>query len=423
MNDASEPDTAEPGAKPPVSADPIAAWLIEHGGNAIESRELLDQLCQRLTDRGLRLLRVVIGLPTLHPQIVTRSLTWQRGRGVQEASRDHDVMQSPTYLESPVALIHQGAAAIRRRLGRPETELDFPILGELRAAGVTDYLILPLRFTRGRASFVSWATDAPEGFAQDELRLLDGLTPLLALRFEIESRRAMMNDLLATYLGAEAARKVIAGAVRRGSGELVRAAIWYCDLRGFTRMADRTPPAAMIALLDGYFDCVATPVQERGGEVLKFIGDGMLAIFRCQGASEDAACAKALAAAVEALSRLDALNQERARAAAPPLAIGIALHLGEVMYGNVGAANRLDFTVIGAAVNLVARLESRCAALGQNLLATRAFAQLCPGGSLVSLGSHRLRDVTEPVEIFTAAGRAADAAAPPIRSNRRSARR
>ncbi len=423
MNDVTQPDTTDAATRSPLCADPIAAWLIEHGGNALESRDLLDQLCQQLMDRGLRLLRVVIGMPTLHPQILTRSLTWHRGRGVEEASRDHDIFQTAFYLASPVALIHQGAAAIRRRLGRPETELDFPILHELRAAGATDYLVLPLRFTRGRPSFVSWATDAPDGFAPAELRLLDDLMPLLAVRFEIEARRAMMHDLLATYLGADAARKVIAGAVRRGGGEMVRAAIWYCDLRGFTRLADRAPPAAMIALLDDYFDCVAAPVQERGGEVLKFIGDAMLAIFRCDAAGEEAACGLALDAAVDALKRLHVLNQGRALEGAPLLDIDIALHLGDVMYGNVGASNRLDFTVIGAAVNLVARLESQCAVLGQKLLATAAFAASCAAGSLRSLGPHRLRDVRQPVELFAAAGGAAEAPAPALKSDRRSARR
>jgi adenylate cyclase len=423
MNDATEPNTVNSDDRLPLCADPIAAWLVHHGGDALESRELLDQLCLKLTERGMRLLRVVVGLPTLHPQIITRSLTWHRGRGIEQASRDHDVFQSASYLDSPVALIHQGAAAIRRRLGRPETELDFPILHELRAAGATDYLVLPLRFTRGRPSFVSWATDAPEGFSATQLRLLDDILPLLALRFEIEVRRTMLNDLLATYLGGEAARKVVAGAVRRGGGELVRAAIWYCDLRGFTRLADRTPPADMIALLDAYYDRVAAPVQERGGEVLKFIGDAMLAIFRCDKAGDGAACELALDAAVDALGRLRLLNQARARDRAPRLDIGIALHLGDVMYGNIGASDRLDFTVIGAAVNLAARLEAKCVDLGEPLLATSAFAASCAAGSLRSLGSHRLRDVRQPTQIFTVAGEAARAAVPKLKSDRRSARR
>jgi adenylate cyclase len=342
---------------------------------------------------------VVIGMPTLHPQIVTRSLTWHRGRGIEETARDHDVFQSASYLDSPVALIHQGAAAVRRRLGRPETVLDFPILHELRAAGATDYLVLPLRFTRGRASFVSWATDAALGFAPAELRLLDDLLPLLAMRFEIEARRTMMNDLLATYLGVDAARKVMAGAVRRGGGEPIQAAIWYCDLRGFTALTTRLTPGELMALLDDYFDCVARPVQERGGEVLKFIGDAILAIFRLAPAGEGVACNAALEAAVDALRRVHLLNQGRALEGGTQIGIGIALHVGEVMYGNIGAQDRLDFTVIGAAVNEVTRVEDQCRHLGQPLLVTGAFAA-CGCSNLVSLGSHRLRDVREPVELF-----------------------
>jgi adenylate cyclase len=378
---------------------------MEHGGDALAPVELFRELCERLADSGVPLFRASGALPTLHPQHFTRGLTWVRGEGASETAREHGLLQTAAYRDSPVFLIHQGAAAIRRRLDRPETVLDFPILHELKALGATDYVVLPLRFTRGRPSFISWATDRPGGFAAGELALLSDLMPLIALRFEIEAGRQMMRDLLATYLGANAAGKVLAGTVQRAQGEVIRAAVWFCDLRGFTAMADRMAPRDLIATLDDFLECMARPVQERGGEVLKFIGDGMLAIFRIEGADSAQACRTALAAAFEARERLHVLNQGRALEGGVPLRAGIALHLGEVVYGNIGAKDRLDFTVIGRAVNEVARIEASCAKLGRSLIASAAFAEGCCGfetcpARLVSLGPHVLRGVREPRELY-----------------------
>lgn len=359
----------------------------------------VDELCVRLMRDGMPLLRVAGGMPTLHPQHYVRAFVWTRDSGAVEVQRGYDIQNSAMYRDSPVALIHQGVAAIRRRLDVPEPQMDFPVLHEVKASGATDYLILPLRMTVGQASFFAWSTDRPGGFRNSELTLLHDIMPLIALRIEIIATRQMNEDVLTTYLGGNAARRVLSGTVRRGEGEKIRAAIWSSDLRGFTAMADRMSVHDLITTLDDYFECMAVPVQEAGGEVLKFIGDGVLAIFPCDG-DDAAACGKALDAALSAFDRLHELNQGRAIGGVPSLRIGIGLHLGDVIYGNIGAPDRLDFTVIGAAVNEVVRTEGMSKVLERPLIATAEFATAEQRKLLESLGSHALRGKREPTELF-----------------------
>ena len=199
------------------SNDKVASWLADHGGNTTEAVRFFDELCQRLYASGIPLLRVACGLPALHPQVFAIGLEWTRGQGVKEAVRDHNVQQTRFYLASPVALIHQGAAAIRRRLDVPDAQLDFPILHDVKALGATDYLVLPLRFTRGRPTFMAWSSDRPGGFSEEELERLHDLMPLISLRLEVEATRRMTRDLLTTYLGRSAGELVLGGHVRRGA--------------------------------------------------------------------------------------------------------------------------------------------------------------------------------------------------------------
>jgi adenylate cyclase len=210
----------------------------------------------------------------------------------------------------------------------------------------------------------------------------------------------MLTTLLSVYLGPEAGSRVLAGSVRRGDGKTIAAAIWLCDMRGFTRISETLPADEVIQLLNDYFETMAGPVTDHGGEVLKFIGDAMLAIFPiADDLDRDRACRIALVAAEEALARLDAVNAARCERGQPEIGVGLGLHTGAVMYGNIGAPERLDFTVIGPAVNLTARIEDLCRPLGRRLLASERFASPC-GSELVSLGFHRLRGLAEPQEIF-----------------------
>jgi adenylate cyclase len=383
------------------STDPVASWLADHGGNTAEAVQFFDALCRRLFDSGIQLLRVACGLPALHPQVFAIGLEWTRGQGMKESVRDHNIVQTRFYLASPVAQIHQGAAAIRRRLDVPDAQLDFPILHDVKALGATDYLVLPLRFTRGRPTFMAWSTDRPGGFSEDELARLHDLMPLISLRLEVEATRRMTRDLLRTYLGRSASELVLGGQVQRGGGRATRAAIWVSDLRGFTAMTGSMSAHDLITVLDDYFDCMAGPVEQMGGEILKFVGDGVLAMFNAETDVNDA-CGRAYRAGLLALERLGDFNQGRAIGGGEPLRTGIALHLGEVIFGNVGAKERLDFTVIGAAVNEAVRTEGLCKLIGRPLVATADFAACIDPGVLERVGIHTLRGVHDPKEIWAA---------------------
>ncbi len=380
-----------------------AQWLTGHDGKSLSAAALFEGLCQRLLVEGMPLLRASCALPAMHPQIYARGLVWNKAEGAREIAREHGVTDTSAYYDSPVAVIHQGAAAVRRRLDVAEPQLDFPVVRELKEQGATDYVAMPLRFTSGHVSFISWACDAPGGFSTAALGLLWDLLPLIALRLEIESAYGMTDDLLTTYLGHNATRRVLAGTVHVGQGEVIRAAIWYCDLRGFTAMADRLPASEVIATLDAYFECMARAVQGLGGEVLKFVGDAMLAIYEIPSGPvppvDNAAC-RAFAAALAAREALAGLNRTRAERGEPALAAGIALHVGDVIYGNIGAADRLDFTVIGPAVNEVCRMEQLCAKLGHPVVTSQSFQEMACDPRLTSIGWHTLRGVAQARQIF-----------------------
>jgi adenylate cyclase len=385
---------------PGSAADPIAAWLAEHGGLRADPGTLLAGLCEKLAAAGVPLSRVSAGVPTLHPQVVGRQFTWRRGQdGVSATPHGHGIERSSDYLDSPVRVLHQGAGAVRRRLEGSSPRLDFPILRELAEEGATDYVAMPLGFSSGRAGFISWVSDRPGGFGADALARLDGLLPLIALRLELEATHDMTRGLLETYLGGDAARRVLSGDVTRGRGKRIRAAILLSDLRGFTALSDRLPAEQVIALLNDYFDIVTTQVEKHHGQVLKFIGDGLLAVFDVDGSNRGTACCQAVHAAIDAVRAM----AERSRGREEPLELDIALHLDDVLYGNIGAAGRLDFTVIGKAVNEAARIEQLCRSLDRRVLASASFARSCTCEPLVSLGQHRLRGIGEPQEIFALA--------------------
>jgi adenylate cyclase len=280
--------------------------------------------------------------------------------------------------------------------------LPYPICDDLRAEGGTDYLAVALPYTDGEMGYVSWATRAPGGFSDEQVAALMALAPELALRVEVASAYHATQALLQVYLGRNAGDRVARGAFRRGGGERIEAAIWFCDLRGFASLCDERSPEEVVSLLDAYFEHVAGAVMAEGGEVLKLIGDALLAIFPVAG-DAPAACRRALAAAERALGALADLNVARAERGEPTLAMGVGLHLGEVMYGNVGARDRLDFTVISSSVNEAARLESLCKPLATPLVLSDRFAAAAGPEGLVDLGLQALKGVRAPMRVFTLA--------------------
>lgn len=379
----------------------IARWLVEPTTRSLPVEAALTKLVELLGERGLpRLMRVGLSLPTLHPEIWVRRLAWTRDEGARLFLPQHTLTTSPAYLDSPVAAIHAGSGPIRCRLEGPSADLRYAICRDLAAQGATDYVCIPLDLGSAHRTYVSLATDDPGGFDDGALAGLIDLSPYISMWLELKAAQVAGRGLLEVYLGKNAAARVLAGEVRRGHGVATEAAIWTCDLRGFTAMSDATPASEVVATLDAYFEAVAGPIADHGGEVLKFIGDAVLAIFPVAEGARGEACARALDAARGALAAMEALNAAREQEAKPRLGIGLALHVGEVMFGNIGARERLDFTVIGAAVNEACRMESLCKTLDTPLVVSAPFAAVI-GAGLVSLGEHRLRGVAGAQRLFT----------------------
>jgi adenylate cyclase len=416
-------DTSHGPLSPPLSFDgplgrqivELHTWVVREGISGAAAATLFDGLCQRLVIGGVPLWRAFVGMPTLHPQWGGYSYTWRRDLNAIEPSQFRRGDEYEQILQnSPFGhLIRQMENAahpwlyLRRRLVGLEARLDFPILKELAAAGASDYFAEVVRFgadgdpSHGTGIGYSFATDLPGGFHDDDLVLLRAVLPAVSLAMMTHAGHTIASGLLGAYLGGDAGGRVHAGAVERGSVESVRAVLWYADVRGFTAIADTTPGLVVIELLNAIFETLTASLRRRGGQVLKFLGDGMLAIFPFVDATQDETCSQALDAAVEAMAGLDRLNAARQEAGKPIAAVDLALHLGEVLYGNVGAVDRLDFTVIGPAVNEVARIETLCEPLGRKVLISAELAAVLGNRRrLEPLGYHMLRGVREPREIY-----------------------
>jgi adenylate cyclase len=403
---AAEPRSApvpDAGGSWPAARSPIIGWLIDEARRLPDEATLLRALCERLVEAGLPLARASFHIRTLHPELFGMGFYWQRGaEDIRVFRAQHGIQQTPLYQRSPMRLLFEGAGAVRQRLDLPHTEFkfDFPLLEELRQDGLTDYVALPMTFSDGKIHGTTWSSDRPGGFTTEHLTQVYDLLPLFSLLLEIHLNRRIAVNLLDTYVGRDAGERILRGQITRGSGQTVRAAIWFCDLRGFTELSEHTGRDTLLACLNQYFDCMAQPVEQHGGEILKFIGDAMLAMFPLE---TEQACQRALQAALDARAAMEQLNGRRTARGEQALGVGIALHAGDVMYGNVGAANRLDFTVVGPAVNLTSRLEHLCRGLGLDLLISDTFAGLCACADYRSIGTHQLPGISRAVEVFTVA--------------------
>ncbi len=397
---------------PAFDPAPLHARLIEAGLANLPADELFDGFCRRLVAGGFPLARGFLSIGALHPLWRANSLTWQDGRIADTTDFSYAQMATPGWHGSPFRhMLETRTSRLHRRLKGDGAVLDFPVLGEFRAAGLTEWLALMRGFgwDQGRQEagllgvVLSWATDRPRGWSAAELGIIEELSGTLALAVRGSGALATTQAVLATYLGHDAAARVVAGHVRRGSVGRLAAFILCADLRGFTDFAEVTAPEEVTRRLNGYFDCMGEAVGAAGGEILKFLGDGILAAFLPpEGDDRPAVAAAALAAAQDLVARVDRLNEAEAAAGHPALALDIALHEGEVTYGNVGTAERLDFTAIGPVVNEATRLEALCKELGRNLLISDSFVRAAPAlrPRLRSLGRHRLRGVREPREVF-----------------------
>lgn len=416
MADGSELDQIHPEPDAATLPDPslraarLGSWLLTKGAEAPDLPTLLTVFAERLRRSGMMLDRMSLHIRLLHPQIRGLTYIWRMGGGAVEViQREHGVELTPAFKNSPIAAITEGGAdGIHIPIGRVPPPYPFEILDELKVEGFTDYAAMAMKISGGRRGVATFATRSAEGFTTADLSLIHDILPALSALVEVRALRLLTTNLLDVYVGSEAGQRILNGDIRRGSGVSISAVLWYCDLRGFTQLADRLPMDQLIALLNNYFDIMGGAVARRGGEILKFIGDAMLAIFPVEAAESDEEvcrkCVLAIDAATEAIAVMKRLNAQRAAWGQPMMGAGIALHVGEVMYGNIGAADRLDFTVIGPAVNFVTRLEGVTRQLDRSLLTSAAFADVLSrgplAGRLTSLGHYPIKGLIQPVEVF-----------------------
>jgi adenylate cyclase len=389
----------------------ISDWLIEQGLSDGSYEDLLAGFCERLNEAGIHVERSMLAMRTLHPTIDARGFIWRRGEDMDMDNFTTDRGPTQAFRDSPLAYLleNREVMEIRRPLTGPADAFDFPILHDLKEQGITDYIIrkvpFPVATLQGYESgmLISWASDAPDGFTETCLTALRRLAPRLALAMNNRLLREITINVLDTYVGHQAGERILKGEISRGSLQDIDAAILFMDLRGFTALADRSEGAVMAELLNDYFERIVPPVLDRGGEILKYMGDGVLATFSLKDLSDDMVCMTALNAAIEALENVEAWNADRSAAGDPVMALDIAVHLGRVQFGNVGAGNRLDFTVIGAAVNEASRIEALCDDLDRHLVISEKFADAATHCTerLMSLGRHGLRGVSRDQELFT----------------------
>jgi len=376
---------------------PVIRWLMTDGRRIVDAKSFLENFAIRLIEAGVDVSRITTGVPVLHPLLYSYSGLWERGQGVTERLYRADADQAATLANSPIKRAYEGSP-FRSRLTVPTAEQEFPILTDLRRAGMTDYVVLPVPFSDGTNKALSLATARSGGFSNEELTLFTMMMPAAASNLEIQALRRTARTLLDTYVGRQSGGRVLAGQIRRGMGETIRAVIWLSDLRGFTGLSESLPLDELIELLNQYFGPMCDAVEANGGEVLKFIGDAMLAIFPFEGDAV-AAGRDALNAVRAAQAAVNRENEQRASAGSPRIRYGLALHVGDVLYGNIGGDARLDFTVIGPAVNLTSRIESMCKNLDRQPLLSAEFA-LLSGVEAEYLGEFELKGVAEKQPIY-----------------------
>jgi adenylate cyclase len=384
----------------PTLSDGVVDWLTNGTRDERFIDNIFAQMCIRLQQVGIPLKRATLHVLIHHPQWLGARFMWSDGMREAEIARvDYDVRERSEYIGSPANEMQDGATEVRENLERdPALGRKHALYDEMRERGLTDYVAWPLYHTLGKRHLITFATDRPGGFDDAHIAALKKLLPVLSLVSEIRIKNRLARTLLETYVGSHAGELILAGATRRGTGTTVRAAIMICDLRDFTKISDNWPRDDVIDLLNDYFDAMSEPIARHGGEILKFIGDGLLAIFPLQ---EPNACTNLLHAVSEARQAMVALNERNSATSRAPLNYGIGVHVGDVMYGNIGSTSRLDFTVIGPAVNMASRLEALTKQLGRTVLLSRDFAELVqPKFELEHVGKHEVRGFSDPIELF-----------------------
>jgi adenylate cyclase len=381
--------------------DKTADWLLATAAEHRDLRLLTDKLVARIRAAGVPVHRFNLGVFALHPEMAGYAVLWDESmdEAIEVPVRREDTLK-PLYLDSPIRLLVESREPAHFDLEDPEVGNDYPVLGEFRKEGYTHYIGFPISYGDDGIAILTACTKRPGGFEAEEISGIERLFPILSLLISVVETRRLAKTVLRTYLGRDTGERVLAGEILRGQGESIQAALWFCDLRGFTSMTAEIGSFAMIDVMNQYFDCMAEAVWEEGGEILKFMGDAMLVVFRIgEDLSPGDAARHAARAAEGALQRLQVLSERRVNEGLLPLRAGVAIHLGTVVYGNIGASSRLDFTVMGHSVNLLARIQQLTGETGEPILFSREIAEHLPGTS-ASAGTYDLKGVPDPVEIF-----------------------
>lgn len=381
-------------------SDTVIAWMLNEGrATGHEMPAYVAAWCDRIVSAGIPIVRMFYGVYTLHPLVGAVGYIWRTGAG--EAERvlaSWDDTRSLDFRHNPMVVVGEQGIMFRKRLAQTTGTLEYPILEQMRDEGITDYLALPMTFSDGTRNPISFQTDSPGGFSDGEIEGLQEIAKAMSLVVEAEMRFRVALGLLDTYVGERTGQRVLSGSIRRGTGETIPAVVWFSDLRGFTALTDTLDRDALLTHLNAYFEAVGAAVKGAGGEILKFLGDGILAIFEIEEKDDARArCQAALDAADIARASIEALNRKHPDAT--EIRWGLALDLGDVYYGNVGTPDRLDFTVIGKAVNLASRLEALAADIGEPVVTSARFAEIL-GEPLRDLGTHKLKGIEKPQPVF-----------------------
>ena len=394
-----------------VLIDGVADWLMSQALGEGEVQDIVGGCCDRLLAAGIPLWRSFVSFRILHPKFASVSIIWRRDErtGVVEHTETlhGEAFSSEDWRQSPMNhMLSTQIPFLRRHLVGNEALLDFPVCHDLRDQGGSDYVAWMIPFARDDEPgphldgvIGSWSTDRTSGFSDGDIHSLVRIQRRLVVSLKVQIKQEIAHTVLDTYLGMDAGRQVLDGQIQRGSGEMIHAVIWYSDMRDSTRLADNLAAEDFLKTMNSYFECTAGAVLANGGEVLRFMGDAVLAIFPIRDGDPRSACDLAMTAAQDAIKRLQVVNNERASHNLEALDYGLGLHLGDVLFGNIGVPERLEFSVIGPAANEVARIEGLTKTLGYRMLASAKFARCVPH-YWESVGEHALKGVGAPLEVM-----------------------
>lgn len=389
-----------------ILMDKVADWLTQSALAGDDLETLVRGFCERLAAAGLPLKRVHLSFSMLHPLYDALGFTWLRGQGLEvEGFRKENGVHSDRFLTSPYYhLLSHKLDHLRRRLD-PSVPSEFPVFDDLKLMGVTDYMafVHPFSGNTSQGMIGSWSTDSAAGFSDSMIAALLRIQNHLAIATKMAVLTKLADNMMTTYLGGDAGRRVLDGQIKRGEGDTIRAALVMGDMRGSSRLAETSGREVYIDTLNQFFDAAAAPFNRKGGQIMSFIGDGFIAVYPCarHRSQSEIACQAALAAAHKATARMMDLNLRRKQQGLSDMNYGIGLHVGNVMFGNVGLTDRLTFSVFGSAVNEVQRLQTLTKKYPHSVLASKDFASYCGANNWLALGMEELAGIRQKLTVLS----------------------